>query len=627
MILPVTLTQREKELSSYAMLDTGAEGKRFIDKEWAEDQGLALLPLRKPIRLETFDGQEAESGPITHYVQMHMRINDHQEKRASFLVTQLAHYPVVLGLPWLKIHDPRIGFAEHTVLFDSKYCQEHCNVPTRPAKIRALHDILQKTRPKHLPGRPEGLKHRDIAAISMSACCAYARRSYRLFTVTIEDIEAALNPTPDDEDLTTKLPPEFRDFADVFSPKEAERLPPHRPYDHDIKLQDGKVPPFGPLYPMSREELKVLKEWIEENLKRGFIRPSSSPAASPVLFVKKPGGGLRFCVDYRALNAITVKDRYPLPLTKETLNNLKGMKYFTKIDIISAFNNLRIKKGLEYLTAFRTRLGLFESLVMPFGLTGAPASFQRFMNDTLRDYLDTFCTAYLDDILIYSKTREEHTRHVCLVLEKLRDAGLFAKLSKCEFAVPETKFLGIIVGRDGLRMDPDKVKTIVDWETPTCVTDVQAFIGFANFYRRFIKDFSKIITPLANLTKKGTQFEWNTTCELSFNTLKKAFTTAPVLRPFDWNKEVILETDASDYVSAGVLSQYDDDGVLHPVAFFSKKHSATECNYEIYDKELLAIIRCFEEWRPELEGTPSPVKVITDHRNLEYFMTTKLLNC
>ena len=377
---------------------------------------------------------------------------------------------------------------------------------------------------------------------------------------------------------------------------------------------------------MSREELKVLKEWIEENLKRGFIRPSSSPAASPVLFVKKPGGGLWFCVDYRALNAITVKDRYPLPLTKETLNNLKGMKYFTKIDIISAFNNLRIKKGLEYLTAFRTRLGLFESLVMPFGLTGAPASFQRFMNDTLRDYLDTFCTAYLDDILIYSKTREEHTRHVCLVLEKLRDAGLFAKLSKCEFAVPETKFLGIIVGRDGLRMDPDKVKTIVDWETPTCVTDVQAFIGFANFYRRFIKDFSKIITPLANLTKKGTQFEWNTTCELSFNTLKKAFTTAPVLRPFDWNKEVILETDASDYVSAGVLSQYDDDGVLHPVAFFSKKHSATECNYEIYDKELLAIIRCFEEWRPELEGTPSPVKVITDHRNLEYFMTTKLLN-
>ncbi|ODM15558.1 hypothetical protein SI65_09161 [Aspergillus cristatus] len=173
-----------------------------------------------------------------------------------------------------------------------------------------------------------------------------------------------------------KLLPEFQDFANVFSPKEAECLPPHCPYDHDIKLQDGKVPPFRPLYPMSWEELKVLKDWIEENLRKGFIHPSSSPTASPVLFVKKPGGGLWFCVDYCALNAITVKDCYPLPLIKETLNNLKGMKYFTKIDIISAFNNLRIKKGLEYLTAFHIQLGLFESLVMPFDLTGAPASFQ-----------------------------------------------------------------------------------------------------------------------------------------------------------------------------------------------------------------------------------------------------------
>jgi transposase InsO family protein len=607
------------------MLDTGAEGKRFVDKDWALDRGLELLPLRTPIRLIPFGGEETESSTVTHYVRMDMRIHDHREKRTCFLVTQLAHYPVILGLPWLKMHDPHIGLAAHTIEFNSEYCRKHCNMPLKATKIRALHDVPPKTCPRHLPPRPEGLKHRDIAAVSLSACAAFARRNYRLFTITVEDIEAALNPTPE-EDPTTKLPPEFRDFAEVFSPKEAERLPPHRPYDHDIKLQDGKVPPFGPLYPMSRDELKALKEWVEENLRKGFIRPSSSPAASPVLFVKKPGGGLRFCVDYRALNAITVKDRYPLPLTKETLNNLKGITYFTKIDIISAFNNIRMKKGLEYLTAFRTRLGLFESLVMPFGLTGAPATFQRFINDTLRDYLDVFCTAYLDDILIYSKTRDDHIRHVRLVLEKLRGAGLYAKLSKCEFCVPETKFLGIIVGQDGLRMDPDKVKTIVDWETPTCVTDVQAFHGFANFYRRFIKNFSTILAPLVNLTKKGVPFVWTTTCQLSFEALKKAFVTAPVLRPFDWTKEVILETDASDYVSAGVLSQFDDNGVLHPVAFFSKKHSAPECNYEIYDKELLAIVRCFEEWRPELEGISSPIKVITDHRNLEYFMTTKLLN-
>ena len=186
--------------------------------------------------------------------------------------------------------------------------------------------------------------------------------------------------------------------------------------------------------------------WLDKNLQKGFIRPSASPVASPVLFVKKPGGGLRLCIDFRALNNVSVKDRYPLPLTTETLNNLQGMKFFTKIDIISAFNNVRMKSGQEYLTAFRTRFGLFESLVMPFGLTGAPATFQRFINDTLREYLDLFCSAYLDDILIYSRTEEEHTAHVRAVLQKLRDAGLFAKMSKCEFFVPETKFLGMIVG-------------------------------------------------------------------------------------------------------------------------------------------------------------------------------------
>jgi len=460
----------------------------------------------------------------------------------------------------------------------------------------------------------------------MRACAAYARRGYEISAITLEDIDRFLEKGKQKAPDLSKLPPELEDFQDVFSPKESDCLPPHRPYDHDIKLEEGKTPPFGPLYPMSRDELTALREWISDNLKKGFIRPSRSPAASPVLFVKKPGGGLRFCVDYRALNAITVKDRYPLPLTKETLANLKGMKYFTKIDIVAAFNNIRMKKGQEWLSAFRTRLGLYESLVTPFGMTGAPATFQRYINDSLREYLDVFCTAYLDDILIYSRTRKEHLEHVRKVLGALRTAGLYASIDKCEFFTQETTFLGIVVGADGLKMDAAKVRTIREWRTPARLTDVQAFLGFANFYRRFIRDFSRIVSPLVHLTKKGVPFVWNETCENAFRHLKDAFSTAPVLIPFDWEKPVILETDSSDYVSAGVLSQYDDNGVLRPVAFFSKRLSATECNYEIYDKELLAIIRCFEEWRPELEGASSPIQVITDHRNLEYFMTTKLLN-
>jgi predicted aspartyl protease len=503
MILPVILTTEKGDIRTYAMLDTGAEGYAFVDDSFAAYHSLPTRRLRHPYTLEAFDGRPSEI--VNRCAQARMRINDHVEENPLFFVTQLAHWPIVLGMTWARLHNPSLDFASNSLVFDKKFCQERCNIPGKPSRVRAVWDIPKKARPIHLPDRPEGLKHVDISPVSARACAAYQRRKYHMFSVTLEDINKALAPKPAADPLD-KLPPEFHDFADVFSPKEADKLPPHRLYDHDIKLQEGKIPPFGPLYPMSRDELKVLKEWLEENLKKGFIRPSSSPAASPVLFVKKPGGGLRFCVDYRALNNISVKDRYPLPLVKESLNNLKGMNYFSKIDIISAFNNIRIKEGLEYLTAFRTRFGLYESLVMPFGLTGAPATFQRFINDTLREYLDIFCTAYLDDILIYSTDRAQHERHVRQVLQRLRDAGLYAKIQKCEFFMEETTFLGIIVGKNGLRMDPEKIQTIVQWPAPSCLKDVQAFIGFGNFYRRFIRGFSKIISPLVRLTMKGVAF-------------------------------------------------------------------------------------------------------------------------
>ena len=630
MVLPAALTISDLTIPTYALLDTGAEGKCFVDQSWARQHNLPLLPLRHPFNIEVFDGRTAESGMCTQFVRAQLRIQDHVQKNAMLFVTQLAHYPIVLGMPWLKQHDPTISFATHTATFNSPYCRKHCNIPAQPEKIHALHSVPPKARPESLPYRPPALSAYDILPVSARTAAIYAqRRTNHLFTVTIKDLDHLLQPDDAALDHTGdphEIPPEIADYADVFSPQEAEKLPPHRPSDHHIPLVDGKAPPFGPLYAMSRPELAALKDWLEENLRKGFIRPSASPVASPVLFVRKSDGSLRCCVDYRALNAVTVKDRYPLPLVKETLNNLSGMRYFSKLDIISAFNNIRVREGDEYLTAFRTRFGLYESLVMPFGLSGAPATFQRYINNALREHLDIFCTAYLDDILIYSRTRAEHTEHLRLALQALRDARLFAKLSKCEFFVTETKFLGLLIGRNGVRMDPEKVKTVLSWKTPAKLTDVQAFIGFGNFYRRFIRDFSKIIRPLVSLTKKDVPFVWSPECDSAFTTLKQRFTSAPILAHFDWEKPVILETDSSDYVSAGVLSQYDQTDVLRPVAFFSKRHTATECNYEIYDKELLAIIRCFEEWRPELEGTASPIKVITDHRNLQYFTTTKLLN-
>lgn len=337
------------------------------------------------------------------------------------------------------------------------------------------------------------------------ARCAAVAELY-LAGASIKDIRIALktggNPGSD-IDPASILPLWYQEFLYVFDKKAANTLPPHRESDHKIELLPGKSPPAGPLYNMSVDELKVLKKWLEENLAKGFIRSSKSPAASPVLFAKKPGGGLRLCVDYRGLNAITIKNRYPLPLVQETLSRLAQAKYYTTLDINSAFNRIRIAEGHEWMSAFNTRLGLYESLVMPFGMTNAPATFQAYINKTLHPWLDVFCTAYIDDVLIYSNTLEEHRQHVKTVLQALREAGLQCDIRKCQFDKQEVKYLGMIIATAGVRIDPAKVEAITSWATPEKVKDIQAFLGFANFYRRFISGFSKIVKPLINLCKKG----------------------------------------------------------------------------------------------------------------------------
>jgi hypothetical protein len=306
--------------------------------------------------------------------------------------------------------------------------------------------------------------------------------------------------------------------------------------------------------------------------------------------------------------------------------NLSKARWFMKLDICRAYNLIRMAEAEEWKTTFHTCYGLFESLVMPFGLTNTPATFQNYINNILAPYLDRFCTAYLDDTLIYSDNFEEHQQHVRLVLDTFAKAGLHLKPEKCEFHQQEVKYLGLIISMEGIKMDPENIRAVQDWEPPSNLKDVRAFLGFANFYRRFVRNYSHIVQPLTFLTRKGVLFTWSMEQQTAFDTLKATFTSAPVLAHFDPDRDVIVEMDASDYVSASVLSQYNDDNVLYPVAYFSKKHSPAECNYEIYDKELMAIIRAFEEWHPELQSVINPIHVLSDHRNLEYFMTTKLLN-
>ena len=459
-----------------------------------------------------------------------------------------------------------------------------------------------------------------------------SKQPAQVFAASLRDIEKALAPKKH-TDPREKLPKHYHEFLPLFDRNAADQLPPARPgVDHEIPLEkdesgQDRPLPWGPLYGMSREELIVLRKTLTELLDKNFIRASSSSASAPVLFVRKPGGGLRFCVDYRGLNAITRKDRYPLPLINETLRSLSKAKWFTKLDVISAFHKIRVREGDEWKTAFRTRYGLFEWLVTPFGLTGAPATFQRYINRTLQEYLDEFCSAYIDDVLIYSSgSLSDHREKVRKVLQRLQEAGLQIDIDKCDFEVKSVKYLGFIVeAGTGIRVDPEKIRAVEQWERPKTVKGVRGFVGFANYYREFVPDFSAIAMPLTALTKKDVRFIWSDQCEGAFQRLKALLISAPILAQWDPDRKTVVETDSSGYAVGGALSQYDDDGTLRPVAFFSRKNNPAECNYPIHDKELLAVICCLKQWDAELRSVPS-FEVWSDHKNLEYFYKKRQLS-
>jgi len=361
---------------------------------------------------------------------------------------------------------------------------------------------------------------------------------------------------------------------------------------------------------LSKFEQEALKKFIDENLTNGFIRSMSSPHGAPVLFVKKKDGSLRLCVDFCGLNKITKKDRYSLPLISDLLDSLCKAHIYTKIDLRHVYHLVCIAEGDKWKTAFWTRYGAFEWSVMPFGLTNAPAAFQRFMNDSFSDLLDVCIVVYLDDILIYSNDITQHRKHIKEVLKRLQKAGLYAKAEKCEFHSDSIKYLGYVLSLSGLTMSDAKVKTIQEWPEPKKVKDIQSFLGFANFYRRFIFNYSDIVIPLTHLTRKDTPWNFDENCRKAFNILKQAFTSAPILTHWVPDAQLVVETDASDYALAAIFSIMTKDNEIHPVAFHSRTFSAPELNYDVHDKELLAIFEAFKMWRHYLEGSAPAIDVV-----------------
>ena len=417
-----------------------------------------------------------------------------------------------------------------------------------------------------------------------------------------------------------ELPSEYQDFENLFKEKKGEAaLPKYKPQDHKILIENGKTPNhYRGLIPLSKKEKDFLKDYIEKHLAKEFIQPSKSSIAHGILFAPKKDGSLRPYIDYRKLNAIIKKNRYPLPRIDKLQDRLISAKWFTAIDIRDAYYQIRMKEGEEWKTAFRTRWGHYEYQVMPFSLTNAPASFQELINDTLREYLNTFVLAYLDDILIFSTDYKQHIQHIQIVLQKLREKDLPVKLTKYEFHKHSIGFLGYIVSDQGLKPDPKKVNSVKEQPTPRNVKDVQAFLGIINYYRKFIERFSQIAQPLTALTRKDVTFVQGHNYKEAFKKLVHRLTITPILAIFDPEREAILKTNASDYAVGACLTQKGDNDKMRTVAFYSHKITGPKLNYDIHDKELLVVVEALRKWRVYLKGTKYLIQIYTDHKNLLY---------
>ncbi|GKA27828.1 putative reverse transcriptase domain-containing protein [Tanacetum coccineum] len=412
--------------------------------------------------------------------------------------------------------------------------------------------------------------------------------------------------------------PVIRDFLEVF-PEKLPRLLPPRQVEFHIDLIPGAAPVVRAPYHLAPFEMKDLSKQLQELSEKGFIRPSSSPWGDPVLFIKKKDGSFQMCIDYRELNKLTIKNRYPLPRIDDLFDQLQGSSVYLKIDLRSGYHQIRIREEDIPITEFRTRYGHYEFQVMPFGLTNAPAVFMDLMNRVCKPYLDKFVIVFIDDILIYSKNKEEHGEHLKTILNLLRSEKLYAKFFKCDFWLDSMQFLGHVIDSSGVHVDPAKIEAIKNWAAPTTPTEVRQFLGLAGYYRRFIKEFSLISKPLTKLTQKNKPFVWGDDEEEAFQTLKLKLCSAPILSLPEVSEDFVVYCDASLKGFGVVLMQREK-----VTAYASRQLRKNEENYTTHDLELGAVVFSLRLWRHYLYGTKCTV--YTDHKSLQYILDQKELN-
>ncbi|KAG7674262.1 hypothetical protein KSW81_006082 [Nannochloris sp. 'desiccata'] len=532
------------------MIDGGA-GATFITGKCAK-----RLNLHPRTRAGSITVRLANGNSVT----VPLRISTYRQSVRMFVLDVDSAVGIILGKNWLEFHNPHIDWRLNTVEF--VYQDQQILLSTSGADAA--------------PAAPTS----ETSLISATQLARILRN---------KNTPAATNDDDDEEfdedgDLIPRLTTDEDPWANIHETYEKEYFdvfdlrtffPPERNVQHEIPLEPGHMPPCQRPYRISPREMEELQKQIREMIDAGIIQPSSSPYAAPVIFVPKQDGTLRMCVDYRALNKITIKDKFPLPKMDELLNCLEGARYFSKIDLKSAYYQVRVKEEDIPKTAFNTRYGHYEFRVMPFGLTNAPATFQKLMNNIFADSMEKFLVVYLDDILIFSKTAEEHDRHIRYVLDRLREHQLHAGLQKCRFFQTEIEFVGYLLTAEGIHMLPKKVDAILNWPVPTTASQVKSFLGLATFYRHFVEHFAHKAIPLYQITRKNQIFTWLPRHQEAFEQLKLALTTAPVLAPPDFNLPFEIHTDASDFAAGAVLSQEGN----HPIAFLSHVFKPAELNY------------------------------------------------
>ncbi|GJS88946.1 putative reverse transcriptase domain-containing protein [Tanacetum coccineum] len=542
------------------LFDSGAE-KSFVSSAFTSFIDIAPIALNTSYEIELADGKVVSTNTVLRGCTL--TLYNHIFK-IDLLPTRLGSFDVIIGMDWLSCHRAIIDC-----------CEKIIRIPLSNGKILEV----QGERPEKDPG---------------SLACIKADEK------KLDDIQIV------------------RDFSEVF-PDDLSGLPPVRELEFRVDLIPGASPVVKSPYRLAPSEMLELSNQLKELQEKGFIRPSHSPWGAPVLFVKKKDGAMRMCIDYRELNKLTIKNRYPLPRIDDLFDQLQGACCFSKIDLRSGYHQLRVREEDIPKTAFRTRYGHFEFTVMPFGMTNAPAIFMDLMNRVCKPYLDKFVIVFIDDILIYSKSEEEHEVHLKTILDLLKKEKLYAKFSKCEFWLKEVQFLGHVVNHDGIHVDPSKVESVKNWKTPESSTEIRSFLGLAGYYRRFIENFSKIAKPLTMLTQKNKTCVWGDEQEEAFRILKEKLCNAPVLALPDGPDDFVVYCDASKLGFGCVLMQ---KGKV--IAYASRQLKTHEKNYTTHDLELGAVVFALKIWRHYIYGTKTVI--YTDHKSLQYIFDQKELN-